>query len=577
MLARNGAVKLVKPLNEIHVPPTVQAILASRIDRLPAPEKELLQTLAVLGREFPLGLIKRVASKSGADLERMLSELQLAEFIYEQPAMGDIEYMFKHALTLEVAYNSVLVERRRLLHERTGQALEGLFADRLEDHVAELAHHYERSGNPRKAVEYLARAGGKAAQQSAHSEAVGYFTRALELLKVLPDGADRDRQELDVQIILAQSLFVARGPGAPEREPVLTRARELSERLRDNAKLIEALLALASFHLTHRDFPAAWELGQQALAMAEQAKAPAMIAGAHCQLGTILFMTGQVKEASEHCDRAVELFGPPPFRTFVEFEYASRAAGVLAATLLLLGYPAIAVRKAEDSLAAARRLSDPFRHAYALFMSFMVSFNIRDIRTVAERAEEFFSLTTEHGMRGYLLQATFFRGWAMAAAGRADEGIAEMRQATADATASAGHPFPPMLTGLAEVCGGSGRAEEGLAWVEEGLRLAEQTAEKSLEGELHRIKGEILLVQDSANTVEAEQQFHTAIEIARRQHARFWELRATTSFARLLKSRGRTDEAGKALADIYNWFTEGFECADLKDAKALLDELGAKR
>jgi predicted ATPase len=208
VLARNGAVKLVKPLNEIRVPPTVQAILTSRIDRLPAAEKELLQTLAVLGREFSAGLIKHVAGKSDDELERMLTALQLAEFIYEQPAMGDVEYTFKHALTLEVGYNSVLVERRRLLHERAAQAIEALFSDRLEDHLSELAHHYDRSGNVRKAVEYLGRAGRRAAQQTAHSEAVGYLKRALELLKNLPDSVDRDRQEFDLQMALSWSLFV---------------------------------------------------------------------------------------------------------------------------------------------------------------------------------------------------------------------------------------------------------------------------------------------------------------------------------------------------------------------------------
>jgi class 3 adenylate cyclase len=208
VLARNGAVRLVKPLEQIRVPATVQAILASRIDRLSTAEKELLQTLAVLGREFSSRLIKRVARKSDDELERMLSELQLAEFIYEQPAVGDVEYTFKHALTLEVGYNSVLVERRRLLHERAAQAIEGLFSDRLEDHLSELAHHYDRSGNVRKAVEYLGRAGRRAAQQTAHSEAVGYLKRALELLKNLPDSVDRDRQEFDLQMALSWSLFV---------------------------------------------------------------------------------------------------------------------------------------------------------------------------------------------------------------------------------------------------------------------------------------------------------------------------------------------------------------------------------
>ena len=186
MFARNGAVKLAKPLDEIRIPPTVQAILASRIDRLLTADKELLQTLAVLGREFPLALVKRVAGKSDDELERMLSDLQLGEFIYEQPAIPDIEYQFKHALTQEVAYNSVLIERRKLLHERAGQSIESLYADRIEDHLPELAHHYDRGGNLPKAVEYLGRAGLRASQQSAYPEAVVYLTRALEMLKQLP-------------------------------------------------------------------------------------------------------------------------------------------------------------------------------------------------------------------------------------------------------------------------------------------------------------------------------------------------------------------------------------------------------
>jgi predicted ATPase len=293
VLARNGAVKLVKPLNEIRVPATVQAILASRIDRLPAAEKELLQTLAVLGREFSAGLIKRVAGKSDDELERMLSALQLAEFIYEQPAMGDVEYTFKHALTLEVAYNSVLAERRRLLHERAAQAIEALFTDRLEDHLTELAHHFDRSGNIPKAVEYLGRTGARAAQQAAHSEAIGYFTRAVELLRRSPDGAARDSRELDLQMALSWSLVVARGyRPSPERESALVRAWELCERLGENAKLMEALVALAHLGFNRRDYGLARKLAERVLAMAEQAKAPTMLAGAHYVLGAVRFATG---------------------------------------------------------------------------------------------------------------------------------------------------------------------------------------------------------------------------------------------------------------------------------------------
>src|SRR5713226_8612205 len=237
-LTRNGTVKLAKSLNELKIPPTVQGILASRIDRLPPDEKELLQTLAVIGTELPLLLVRQVVPLPPQQLERLLTGLQTREFIYEQPAAGDVEYTFKHALTHDVAYNSLLTEHRKVLHERTAQAIEELFSERLEDHLTELAHHFDRSGNVPKAVEYLARAGDRALQQMAHSEAVGYFTRALELLPRLPDGTARDSQELDLQMALSWSLFVARAQ-APELEHALVRACELSEQLGENAKLME--------------------------------------------------------------------------------------------------------------------------------------------------------------------------------------------------------------------------------------------------------------------------------------------------------------------------------------------------
>jgi adenylate cyclase len=299
-----------------------------------------------------------------------------------------------------------------------------------------------------------------------------------------------------------------------------------------------------------------------------------MIGGACCQLGTIAWMAGAPEEAREHCERAVELFGQPPFRSFAEFEYSTRASGILAAVLLQLGYPARAIRRVEDSLAAVRRFSDPFQLAYSLFMSFPVSFTLRDVRP--ERAEEFFSLTTNHSIQGYLLHATFLRGWTMAATGRLDEGIAEMCKAEAAAAAglSTGTVFPPILIGLAETYAKIGRAEEGLAWIEKGLSFVEHMGEKGIEPEFHRIKGDILLMHDPGSGAKAERCFRSAIDIARNQGARFFELRATTSFARLLKRQGKTDEARAMLGEIYNWFTEGFEFADLKDAKALLKELG---
>jgi tetratricopeptide (TPR) repeat protein len=573
VLERNGAVRLAKPLDDIRVPATVQAILASRIDRLSAGEKELLQTIAVLGREFPSSLIKCVTGKPDAELERMLNELQLGEFIYEQAAISDIEYTFKHALTQEVAYNSVLVERRRLLHERAAQAIEALFAERLEDHLTELAHHFDRSGNIPKAVEYLARTGERAAQQGAHSEAIDYFTRALELLRRLPDNTDRGRQELDLHLALSWSLFVAKGPRVPEHESSLVRARELCEQLGDNAKLMEALLALAQYRVIRNDFGLARELGERVVAMAEEAKAPAMLGGAHFVLGEALFATGQFPAARQHLERAVDLFGAGPSRNYGAL-FAQNAPGVLAGVVVTLGYPSTALGRAHELLSAARRSSDPYSIATALFSDCIHHVWLRDTRMVAERADEMLSIATEHEMPFLLIAATFFRGWAMAAAGRAEEGIAEMHHSVSDPMVAQRISGRLLLVAAAESCGKYGRGQEGLDLVIKALATAEQTGQRHVEAELHRLKGELLLIKDLGNAAEAESCLRTAIEVARRQGARLFELRSTVSLARLLKQRGETVEARQMLAEINGWFTEGFDLPDLKEARVLLEELG---
>ncbi|HWN58027.1 MAG TPA: adenylate/guanylate cyclase domain-containing protein, partial [Methylomirabilota bacterium] len=233
VLRRNGAVKLAKSMNAAKVPATVQAVLASRIDRLSAQQKELPQTLAVLGREFSLDLLRHVTLKPDDELEPMLARLQAAEFIYEQPAATDVEYVFKHALTQEVAYNALLVERRKQLHERAGLALESMFAERLEDHLDELAHHYSRSDNSGKAVEYLGRAGQQALQRSAYADAISSLSAALDLVQKLPDGPERIRRELTLQLAVASALVAVRGYGAPKTLRAYTRAYELCERLGD--------------------------------------------------------------------------------------------------------------------------------------------------------------------------------------------------------------------------------------------------------------------------------------------------------------------------------------------------------
>jgi class 3 adenylate cyclase len=232
-LVRNGAVKVTRSLSQVRLPPTVQGIVASRIDRLPGEHKQLLQTLAVMGRESPLALIRHVASAQEPHLERMVADLQSGEFIYEQRAATDVEYVFKHALTQEVAYNSLLIERRKILHERAGQALEFMFADQLDDHLSELAHHYRHSDNLSKAVEYLGRAGQQAMQRSALDEAITALSAALDLLWRLPDSSERIRRELFLQLLLGPVWMAVKGFASPEAERTFTRAHEICEQLGD--------------------------------------------------------------------------------------------------------------------------------------------------------------------------------------------------------------------------------------------------------------------------------------------------------------------------------------------------------
>jgi predicted ATPase len=261
-LARNGAVKFTRPLAQLQLPPTVKGILASRIDRQPSEHKQLLQTLAIMGKESPLGLLRHVVPAAEARLGEMLADLQASEFIYEHPALPDVKYVFKHALTQEVAYNSLLSERRKLLHERAAQGLEVLFIDCIDDHLADLAYHYSRSGNDAKAIEYQIRAGELAHQRSAFSQAAAYFQDAIARLKDLPADAERDRKEMAIHTGLADVSMVTSGYAAPEYERHLTRRSELAERLGDATQLFYSLVGISVLSAFRLELTKAREIGE---------------------------------------------------------------------------------------------------------------------------------------------------------------------------------------------------------------------------------------------------------------------------------------------------------------------------
>jgi len=533
--------------------------------------------LAVIGREFPLALVGRLFSTSDDELNRMLSDLQLAEFIYEQPATGDIEYIFKHALTQEVAYNSLLVERRKPLHERAGAALESMFAEQLDDHLGELARHYSRSDNVVKAVEYLGRAGQQALQRSAYADAISSLTAGIDLLQRLPDSPERIQRELLLQLAVGPALFAVKGSAAPEGERAYVRARELCERVGDPSELLPALFGLWVMYLVRGELRTAYELAERLLRRAQNAHEPALLMNARYALGSTLFWMGVLLPAREHLGMAIFLYDPERQRPLA-FRYGVdagvRCLSYAGLTLWQLGYPDQALKRGNEALTLAQGLSNPHSLAFAEYFVGVLRQSRREARAAQETAEAQIALSAERGLTDFLAWASTVRGWAIAEQGHNEEGIAQIREGLAASRATSTELWRPyFLCLLAEACRDTGRFDDGLSALTEALAAADEHENRHYEAEMHRLKGELLLRQGYSNLEEAHRCFQRAIEIARRQSAKSWELRATMSLARLLDRQGKRNEARAMLAEIYGWFTEGFDTADLKDAKALLDEL----
>jgi predicted ATPase len=574
ILARNGAVRLVRPFSQARLPVTVQGLLASRIDRLPVEQKELLQTLAVIGRESPLGLIKKVADTADKQLERMLAELRAAEFIYEQPALTDAEYIFKHALTQEVAYSSLLIERRKLLHERAGQALESMFAEQVDDHLVELAHHYSHTDNIGKAVEYLGRAGQQALQRSGYADAIRNLTAAIALLQKLPDSPERIHREVFLQLVLGPALITIKGWTAPEVERAYTRTRELCERLGDPPEVFPALLGLWAGYYLRGELRKAYELAELLLRRAQSAQDPTLLLYAHLALGCTSFSMGEWLLARDNLEMAISLYERERPMA-IGIDTGVNCLSYMALTLWTLGYPDQAFKKGDEAVGLAQALSHPLSLAFAEGLVGYLHQYRREARAAQKIAERLISLSVEHGFPHWLAQATITRGWAMAEQGHGGEGIAQIQEGLAAfRTMGSKTLLPHALCLLAEACMETGRLDDGLGALTEAMAAADEHEIRHYEPEMHRLKGELLLSRDHSKATEAQSCFQRAIEIARNQCAKSLELRATISLARLLASQGRRDEAHTMLAEIYGWFTEGFNTADLKDAKALLDEFG---
>jgi predicted ATPase/class 3 adenylate cyclase len=576
VLVRNGVVKVARPLTDARIPPTVRDILASRIDRLPANDKGLLQTLAVLGKDFSRALISQVVTHPEIELERMLSDLQLAEFIYEQPTFPEVEYTFKHALTQEVAYNSVLQERRRALHERVGAALEALHRGQLSDHFDDLAHHFRHSDNAAKAVEYLRLAGEQSARRSAPSEAMVYLREALDRIDALPAADERDRAELGVQFALGSALSAV-SFAAPEKVRSFERVSELATRIGAGAEVFPALWHLADAYLAQEKVARAGELAQQCLRLAEAANERRMLLGAHCVVGEVACWSGNLPDARSRFMRAIEFYDHAADENLVLYY----GIDPFVVSCLMLGFAEApmgrcdrALKLCQDAQARGAELSHLFSQAFSLAIIAQLHQIRREPARAAVAAGELSTMSQEHGFSEMLGWAQWITGWAMVEQHRGEQGIQIMLEAIKFHESIGGTIATAWRRSvLAEAYAKNSRLDDAQIELRLAMDAADRTGLHLFDAELYRICGEIALRSEPRDQIAAEKCFRDAITVAKRQEARWWELRATTSIARLFRYAGHRGEALAMLAEVYNWFTEGFELPDLKEAKELLEEL----
>ena len=566
---------LAKNTQRLAIPSTIQDVIMARVDSLPTGAKEVLLTGSVIGREFDYNLIKLVTALPENELLSHLSVLRDSEHIYEREIYPKVTYIFKHALIQDVTYQSLLKSTCQKHHRKIANVMEQHFPGIADAHPEVMGHHFAEADLTEKAIPYWQKAGEIAIRRSANLEAIDHFNTAIEMLKTLSDSPQRTRQELDLLIALGPALMATMGYAAEEVEKTFARARELCQNLDETPQLFGVLRGLWGYFVVRGELQTAHDQGQQCLSLAHQEGSPALLLWAHFMLGLTLFHLGELVSAQAHLEQGVVLYDPQKRRA----QRALQDPGVAclsyrALALWLLGYPDQALKTSREALALAHQLNHPFSLMYALNLAAVISQLLHKVQETQERAEAANTLCLEYGGQPFWSAwGPLLRGWALFEQGKIEEGITEERQGL-EAYSSSGSMLaqPYFLALLSETYGKGGQVEEGLGVLNDTLAMLDKSGERWWEAELHRLKGELLLVVSSNNNFQAEACFNKAFEIARRQSAKSLELRAAMSLGRLWQQKGKKEKARQMVAEVYAWFTEGFDTPDLKEAGRLLDQ-----
>jgi class 3 adenylate cyclase/predicted ATPase len=564
-------------LADMNIPETLQASLMARLDRVPM-VREVAQIGAVLGREFDYAMLASLAPHKEPVLQNGLEQLVDSDLLYRRGRGHRAHYVFKHALIQDAAYHSLLKRSRQQYHQQVARLLEERYPEAVEAHPELVAHHHTEAGTTEPAIANWHKAGQHAARLSAHLETIAHLSKALELLPTLPDDTARASLELDLLVTIGPSLIASKGYAAPEVGKASIRARELCSQLGEIRRLAPILRGLALYHLVRGETGAAREVATEFYEFSQQQEDEGARMLAAYSLGTCLMFYGEPRPAREHLTSAMKLYDPDKHHSLAliySIDVGVGAQGFEALCLWLLGYPDQALQKIEAMLSLGQRQSHPFSLGLAWIIATFVHQFRREPDAVVERANQAIEFASENGFPQFLAWGKAPLGWALAARGEHLQGVDLIREGLTDASETGSQNFRPYfiaLLGEALVSGG----QKGAALKTFRDELALDADERLWLPELHRLRGELSLDNSPNGNKKAERCFKKSMEIARNQEAKSLELRAAMSLARLWQNRGKRRDARELLAPIYEWFTEGFDTADLQEAKCLLDELRDK-
>jgi predicted ATPase len=561
----------------------LHASLMARLDRL-GPAKELAEIGAAIGREFSHALLAAVVRKPEAELALSLNRLIRAGLLFRRGAPPHATYLFKHALVQDAAYGTLLREPRRVLHARIAETVESQFADIAESQPELVARHCTEAGLIAKAAGLWGKAGQRSLARSALVEAIEQLTRALAQIANLPGTPALRREQIKVQVALITPLIHVRGYAAPETKAAAERARVLIEQAEALGEPPEDPLLL--FSVLYGFWTASYvafngdmmrEVAAQVLTLAEKQGAIVPLMLGHRLMANSLLVTGDIAESRTHYDQAIALYDPAEHRQLATRFGQDAQVSVLsyrAIGLWLLGFPEAARADTERALKYAREINQPATILFALLHGSLTDILRGDYAAATAKVDEIVTLADEKGQFFWKAPGVMNRGCVLILTGNAHDAVQIMTSGiTAFRSTGSTLWMPWYLAELARAYAQLDRFDDAWRCIGEAMAAMDTTKERWREADIHRIAGEIALTSPERNVAKAEACFERALAIACEQKAKSWELRAAMSMARLWREQGKRDEAREILAPVYGWFTEGFDTLDLKQAKALLDEL----